>query len=109
MDIPAKLVVEKMESELARLKETLDDSSAGSYRDHAQSLKTYCELLLESQHTGTYYKAPPVQHASPEDVRQPQTPAESYKPGAAAEKQPKQRPSFYDEGDKPESDSLLDF
>lgn len=106
MDIPAKLVIEKMEVELARLKESMNNNSAaGSYRDHAQSIKTYCELLLESQHTGTHYKSAPVQHASLEDVRS-QQPASAV-PAAGKEKERKN--TIYDEGEEPESDSLLDF
>jgi hypothetical protein len=102
MDIPAKLVIEKMEMELHRLKHSVDDPNAGtSYRDHAQSLKTYCELLLESQHTGTHYKVDKVQHASVEDIRPAEKPVES--------KQPRKKASIYDDGDEPASDSLLDF
>ncbi|NJP38224.1 YwdI family protein [Alkalicoccus luteus] len=102
MDIPAKLVIEKMESELAKLKQSMDGDTGTSYRDHAQSLKTYCELLLESQHTGTYYKAEPVRHATPEQVKRQAAPAQ--KP-----QQPEKRSSIYDESDEPESDSLFDF
>lgn len=106
MDIPAKLVIEKMEAELSRLKASMNEgSSADSYRAHAQSLKTYCELLLETQHTGTYYKSAPVQHASIEDVRE-QQPAAS---GPSAKKPSEKKSTIYDEGDEPESDSLLDF
>ncbi|SDO61686.1 YwdI family protein [Alkalicoccus daliensis] len=103
MDIPAKLVIEKMEAELARLKASIDQPQKGSsYRDHAQSLKTYCDLLLETKHTGTYYKTENLQHASVEDIRPSQNPA-------APVRQSPKKTSIYDEGDEPKSDSLLDF
>jgi hypothetical protein len=100
MEIPAKLVIQKMEAELSRLKESIDHpEAASSYREHAQSIKTYCELLLETQHTGTHYKSEKVRHASPQDVT-------SRRP---AEESPKKRETIYDNGDEPASDSLLDF
>lgn len=100
MDIPAKLVIQKMETELARLKKSMESSGAeSSYREHAQSLKTYCELLLETEHTGTYYKTEKVQHASIEDVE----------PQRRTGKSSAKRETIYDDGDEPASDSLLDF
>ncbi|WP_142393277.1 YwdI family protein [Alkalicoccus urumqiensis] len=105
MDIPAKLVVEKMEHELAQLKASLEGSGS-DHRNHAQALKTYCDLLLDSRHTGTYYKAEAVQHASVSDVR----PAPEKTAAPKAQPQENKKPdTIYDEGNEPKSDSLFDF
>ncbi|WP_416147837.1 DUF5327 family protein [Salipaludibacillus sp. HK11] len=79
MDIPAKLVIRKMDSELDRLKEKLvesgsSSSSSAGYREHVHALKTYCDLLLDSESdvdSGRSRLKTPVnvQHASVEDVK----------------------------------------
>ncbi|MDQ0257414.1 hypothetical protein J2S74_004872 [Evansella vedderi] len=99
MNIPARIVVEKMEEELIKLKATLEDESSSAYRDQAMAIKTYCELLLSSsQSAGT--TAPKVKHATVEDV----TGKKSRSITDEIE-----RLTVYDEDEKPESDSLLDF
>lgn len=138
MEIPANLVIRKMEDELARLKESLVDSggngsaSAAAYREHAQALKTYCDLLLDTG--SSRLQAPPkVQHASLEDVERRMSEGLANKKtdlglgnsgvdsssrgkrmndsrsgtGTAADS--KNSEPIYDESDLPNSDSLFDF
>lgn len=143
MEIPAKLVIRKMENELARLKESLDDSegtgSSAAYREHAQALKTYCELLLDS---GSSRLQPPanVRHASVNDVKarmsegladrksdsrmgssESRSSVNSSSSSSSTGKQKvdsrsetsarskSHNETIYDEGDEPNSDSLFDF
>lgn len=141
MEIPAKLVIRKMEDELTKLKESLDHTEAGgtsssaSYREHAQALKTYCDLLLDS---GSSRLQPPpnVQRASVDDVvarmsegvaaKKSDPRPGNYSAGSdsgsssgakrtvesdsgTSARSKKSTESIYDEGDEPNSDSLFDF
>jgi hypothetical protein len=131
MEIPAKLVIRKMEDELVKLKESLDESSGGgassqaAYREHAQALKTYCDLLLDSG--SSRVEAPPkVQHASVDDVKAKMSQgltdkksdsrssdsvkrhAENSDTGTTAQSK-KTSETIYDQGNEPNSDSLFDF
>ncbi|UCZ53089.1 YwdI family protein [Bacillus shivajii] len=103
MNIPAEIVIEKMEEELQRLKAVIEEQpSSPTYREHAATMKSYCELLLSSEGVRTQ-EVPKVQHASVADVR-------GKDEAARVEKQPaKRKQSIYDDGDEPQSDSLFDF
>ena len=100
MQIPARVVVEKMEEELNKLKLSLDSSSSSSaYREQAAAIKTYCDLLLSTQSSGT--AAPTVQHATKKDVTELRS--------NSVEDRRENRSSIYDEDNTPDSDSLFDF
>ncbi|UTR12268.1 YwdI family protein [Evansella sp. LMS18] len=114
MEIPARIVVEKMEEELKKLKVSVEEDSSSAYREQAAVIKTYCDLLLSANAKGQ--TVPTVQHATVRDVESHQRPAaqpadaaastgSSRKESASQEK----KYSIYDEGDNPESDSLFDF
>ncbi|WP_280771064.1 DUF5327 family protein [Salipaludibacillus daqingensis] len=131
MEIPAKLVIRKMEEELVRLKQSLDRSDAGSgssaspasYREHAQALKTYCDLLLDSE--GSSLQSPgKVQRASMEDMtaimseglddtksgqKQSTAVTKGKNPTQGKTSRSKGNEPIYDEGNEPDSDSLFDF
>ncbi|ADU32370.1 YwdI family protein [Evansella cellulosilytica] len=103
MEIPAKVVVQKMEEELAKLKTLLEgDSSSPAFRDQATAIKTYCDLLLSSHETKRQ-AAPKVNHASVDDVINTKSTSETIRTSSG------EKVSIYDDGDIPKSDSLLDF
>lgn len=100
MNIPASIVIEKMEEELAKLKKAIsDDSQSNSYHEQATVIKAYCDILLSSSKTGVT-PPPKVKHASAEDVEGKKS--RSY--GDELE-----RLTAYDDDDTPNSDSLFDF
>lgn len=103
MNIPAEIVLEKMEEELKRLKAVLHEQpSSPAYREHAATMKSYCELLLSTE--GSRQKeAPKVQHASVEEVRG------KNESSSLEKRHPSGKSRIYDDGDEPESDSLFDF
>ncbi|MFA9556432.1 YwdI family protein [Evansella sp. AB-rgal1] len=104
MNIPAKIVVEKMEQELQRLKAILEDQpNSQAYREQAIAIKTYCDLLLSSTSTESFV-TPNVKHATVADVRKDVETKSHVSPKSSKEKL-----SIYDDGDDPNSDSLLDF
>ncbi|MGJ9384017.1 hypothetical protein CR203_05405 [Salipaludibacillus neizhouensis] len=104
MDIPASVVIRKMEEELDKLKVSVN-ASENTYREHAQVLKTYCDLLLD---TKTEAPAPKVQHATVNDVhgRKGERTEHQQTPESHSAKK---SGTVYDGGDNPESDSLFDF
>ncbi|PYZ91610.1 hypothetical protein CR194_18425 [Salipaludibacillus keqinensis] len=108
MEIPAKLVVRKMEEELMKLKGSLDETTPNSYRDHAQALKTYCDLLLDSG--SSHLQAPAkVQHASVDEVTRRMSEGFTDTKTKTESVQDRKKTPIYDEGDNPKSDSLFDF
>lgn len=114
MNIPARLVLRKMDEELAKLKDAVDRAGdAEDYRQYAHSLKAYCDLLLESDRGsgGETPAASGVQKASAEDMERLMMGdmSEDGKNLKKAEEPRKKKQSIYDDGDEPESDSLFDF
>ncbi|ADI00714.1 YwdI family protein [Salisediminibacterium selenitireducens] len=134
MDIPVSTVIEKMEQALGRMKDVQDQPAAVA--EQARLIQAYSELLAESSAPKSGY-VPPVHHASLEDLEKtrvegpaavPGKPLDEPEPkqdqvrayekgqrvGDMAAKQKKQteerkRETIYDEDEKPQSDSLLDF
>lgn len=137
-EISNDLVLRKMKEALVRLEEAMDQEADAA--EHAQTLKTYCDLVIEAERyrsEPSRSQAPPVQNATVHDVEQASfQPSPSYSQQAYEQaitgkippsRQPgvssggtsrqggkvgaprKERPSIYDEGDEPESNSLLDF
>ncbi|QKS72861.1 YwdI family protein [Paenalkalicoccus suaedae] len=105
MNIPASFIIQKMEAELAQLKASVNNpQQASEYREHAQAIKTYAELLLDSGSKPSYASSQPVQHAQVADVK-PSAPMQQ--PQAQPTKQASK--DIYDNGNEPESDSLFDF
>ncbi|MDG5787402.1 YwdI family protein [Evansella sp. AB-P1] len=105
MDIPAKVVVKKMEDELRKLKASLEEQPNSTvYREQAVAIKTYCDLLLASEEAPKPLTAPKVQHATIKDVK-----TSSSTEQKVTNRDGNERSSIYDGSDEPESDSLLDF
>ncbi|MCR6112414.1 DUF5327 family protein [Bacillus sp. A301a_S52] len=115
MDISAKLVLKKMDEELAKLKQALNQSSNSSqYRENAQALKTYCDLLLDSG-LQQPYDTQSHQQPTPSDAAVKQAMYGDLEEGRherklrqGAAKKSTTDP-IYDDGDSPSSDSLFDF
>ncbi|WP_078593444.1 YwdI family protein [Evansella clarkii] len=114
MEIPARIVVEKMEEELKKLKVSVEEDSSSAYREQAAVIRTYCDLLLSANSKGQ--TVPAVQHATVRDVESQQRPsgqhagaAESTGSGSKESAPQEKKYAIYDEGDDPESDSLFDF
>ncbi|MBU9724292.1 MULTISPECIES: YwdI family protein [Bacillaceae] len=110
MNIPARIVVEKMEAELEKLKDSLLQEEAGgtsTYKEQAAAIKTYCELLLSSDTESTYKRkeAPVVKHASVNDLAK----SSDGNQNVGKSRKQQDRMNIYDPDEEPESDSLLDF
>ncbi|UTR16333.1 YwdI family protein [Salipaludibacillus sp. LMS25] len=114
MDISAKLVLKKMDEELAKLKNALNQSpDLGNYRENAQALKTYCELLLASE--SATYKTAATKQLSPDDIAVKHAMYGDLEEGRRERRAHQENgkkcttDSIYDDGDSPSSDSLFDF
>ncbi|MCR6108290.1 DUF5327 family protein [Salipaludibacillus agaradhaerens] len=114
MDISAKLVLKKMDEEMAKLKQALNQSpNSSQYRESAQALKTYCNLLLDSElqlyDTKSNHQSSlsdeAVKHAMYGDLEEGRH-ERTLRQGAAKKST---TDPIYDEGDRPSSDSLFDF
>lgn len=91
MHIHAKLVVQKMEQELEKLKKGIATTPPSpQVKEQLIAIKTYCDLLLSSD---SY------------DVSTVESGKEDRK--VASQRSEKLKP--YDDDELPESDSLLDF
>lgn len=95
MNIPASILIEKMEEELKKLKVAIEDES--SYHEQATVIKAYCDLLLSSSKS-TGMTTPKVKHATVEDVT-----------GKKSHSVIDEMERLTDNDDEEESGSLLDF
>ncbi|MCE7791374.1 YwdI family protein [Salipaludibacillus sp. CUR1] len=108
MEIPAKLVLRKMEEELAKLKHAVNESGkTDDYRQYAQALKTYCDLILDSEDRTAEQPSGDVRQPSAADIKMMMGDMEEDRPAAKTGNKKKQ--TIYDKSDEPESDSLFDF
>lgn len=105
-DISNDLVLQKMKEALAQLE--LAVAEGRDTAEYAQTLKTYSELMIDAgkgRGGKVQATAPPVRHAQPADIETKAGSLEGKQKNAVQ----KERPPIYDDGDEPESDSLLDF
>lgn len=80
-------------------------TNTNDFREQMISIKTYCDLLLEAEQSSQATYVPKVQEASAADVqhiKQPNT-------GKETPVETSRKLNVYDDDEKPESDSLLDF